>query len=663
MISIKTTQGQELNLQVDLRLSIEETSVFDSKQGSYSLPLLLPYTDHNAKVLELPSNIARKQKFVTSVDVIISAGTWIRHASLQVDESVYNEHIQCTLFLRESPFFAKIEDLQLTDVFKEKIVDLYPDLTGVSKMSQLLQHMQEVAVGEIVTDYFVFPVCADIEDKEITETTSDATVTKRWQRFKILNQQITPDANNEFGAIGTSQGKTFYVLVGTQYEYTDGGVSYALPTGYGVTPFLKFTYILREIFNHLGYTLATSIFDTDASFKKMCLLNNTIDAIVTGVIDYSQLVPDVSVSEFFEFVENSFGCELVIDEMHKTATPRFWNDVLSEAPTGSLSKKFEDYPKITYKNPESVKLTIGRDNKETLPITYESFNELFAKYGTPIYKANYKATVNDLVARNVRSGDFFYYFADKFVYMLFTGGYVGPRYVIEKDTLDYFVKDDKVVLREINTEFEALAMKDIATGGVTGVKTDFEITIWWLPKTYADAYAAQLSSAYTTEDRLIAKMPYIDSYRHLNSVVQKKAKKGTKETVSEEKEKEVSLPIIPCFQYGLAKPDPDMQYLERTFFATTHRYDNMGNTWGTFDLTTKSLYERFWKKFDQVIQSSYHDVSGSAQLSMTDVMNLKFDKQYLLDNQTVLPTSIQYELSDDGVEVTNLSVKTTKVYE
>lgn len=663
MIQITTTQGQQLNLQVDLRLSIEETSVFDGKQGSYSLPLLLPFTAHNAQVLGLPSNIARRQKFVVDMDVIISSGVWIRHASLQVDECVHNDYIQCTLFLRESPFYTKIEDLQLPDVFKGMPDDLFPSLTGNSKMVQLVQHLEKVARGEIVADYFIFPVCAEIEDKETTESTSLGTLRKTWQRFKILNMQNTPDADNEFGIVNNNQGKSSYVLVGTQYEYTDNDITYALPTGYGITPFLKFTYILRTLFTHLGYTLSQSIFDTDISFQKMCLLNNTIDAVVGGVIDYSQLVPDVSVSEFFEFIENSFGCEFVIDETHKTATPRFWNDILTEQSYGSLSKRFEDHPQITYKLPESIKLSIGRDNKETLPITFESYTELFAKYGQPIMKANYKATVEDLANRNVITGDRFYYFADKFVYMLFTLGYMGPRYIIEKDSLDWFEVSDKVTLREINTEFEAVAMKDIATGGVTGVRANFDFSVKIVSKGFSDLASDILSKEYTTTDRLIAKMPYIDTYRHLNTVVQKRAKKGAVETVQEEKENEVSLPILPCFAYGFAKANADMPNLEKTFFGTTHRYDNMGGTWGTFDLTTKSLYERFWKKYDDILKSSYHNISGPAQLSTEEVMNLKFDKQYLLDNQTILPTSIQYEVSDDGIKVTNLTAKTTKVYE
>lgn len=663
MITIKTIEGEQLNLQVDLRLAIEETSVFESKQGSFSLPLQLPYTDHNVRVLGMPSHIARRQKFTVDVDVVISTGVWIRHASLQVDESVYDDYIQCTLFMRESPFYSKIKDLQLTDVFKEKVVDLFPATALPSKMNSLIQHMRQVAVGEVDADYFVFPVCANIEEKQTTESDDMSSITKTWKRFKILNQQVTPDANNEFGAIATYNGNKYYVLVGTQYEYTENDVKYALPTGYGITPFLKFTYILRYLFNHLGYALEQSIFDTDVSFQKMCLLNNTIDAIVAGVIDYSQLVPDVSVSDFFEFVENSFGCEFVIDEMHKTASPRFWNDVLTEQSKGNLSHKFEDHAQITYKLPESVKLTVGRDNKETTPITFESYHELFAKYGQPIYKKSYAETAWELADNNVADGDFFYFFGDKLTYMIFTDGYMGPRYVVEKDTLDYFEESETISLREYKTGFEAIPMKPIATGGVTGVKVDFEVTIQLFPKKLRELVSAEMSKEYTTEDRLVAQMPFIDSYRHMNSVQQKKQVKDNKEIVTEEKESEVSLPILPCFQFGLAKHDPNMPDVEKTFFGTTHRYDNRGNTWGTFDLTTKSLYERFWQMFDHVIQSSYHDISGPAQLSMSEVMNLQFDKQYILNNQPVLPTSIQYELSDKGVEVTNLSVKTTKVYE
>ena len=665
MISIKTTDGQELNLQVDLRLSIEETSVFEGKQGSYSLPLELPYTAHNAQVLGLPSNIARKQRFTTSVDVIIAAGVWIRYAKMEVSEVTYGQSIQCTLFLKESPFYSKIEGLEIPDVFKEKVVDLNPGMDAATKLQQLITHMEDVAIGRTVADYFVFPVCAEIQEIEQSKPNAiyEETLVKRWTRFKILNMQVTPDANNEFGAVSNYNGKDYYVLAGTAYEYEDNNVAYTMPIGYGITPFLKFTYILRYLFSHLGYTLVESIFDTDISFQKMCLLNNTIDAIVAGVIDYAQLVPDVSVSEFFEFVENSFGCEFVIDEMHKTATPRFWNDVLNSRSDLNLSGKFEDYPQLTYTPAETVKLTVERSNKATTPITFDSFVDLFAEYGQPIYKQRYSTTVDEMQQQGVMDGTFFYYFADLFCYMIFKDGYMGRRFVVEKDTLDYYDSSPKLQLKEIKTGFEAVAMENVATGGVTGVRVDYNITLEGVTKEQRESMANIANSLHATEDRLIAKMPFIDGSRNLNTVVQKTQKKGNSEIVSEEEEGEVSLPIMPCFYYGLADYDANMTHLNRTIFGTTHRYSNRGVTWGTFDLTTKSLFERFWQKYDRVVRSSYHSISGPAHLSTSEVMKLEFDKQCLLDNQTVLASSIQYEVSDNGIEVTNLAAKTTKVYE
>lgn len=664
MIRISTTNGEELNLQVDMRLSIEETSVFDGKQGGYSLPLELPYTSHNAEVLGMPSNIARKQRFTTSVDVIISAGVWVRYAKLEVTEAIFRESILCTLYLRESPFYSKIEGMQLPDVFKDKVVRLYPEISDFNKrMSYIIQHMQYVMVGREVADYFVFPVCANEEHQEKDESESNASLIKRWTRYKILNQQVVPSPYNKFGVSARYQDKDYWILQGSRSEYEEGEVVYRQPTGYGITPFLKFTYILRQVFTHLGYTLQSSIFDTDASFKKMCLLNNTIDAIVTGVIDYSQLVPDVGVSQFFEFVENSFGCEFVIDEMHKTATPLFWNDLLSSKSTMSLSKKYEDSPSLSLKQPETVKLTVNRANVEATPITFSSYQEMVERYGEPIHKANYKDTVNYMWDNGINDGDFFYYFADKFCYMLFTGGYFGPRYVVEKDTLDYFDTSDTYTLKEINTQFEAVPMKDVAAGGVTGVRADFEMKIGWLPMGFQELINAEYSKAFSTEDGLIAKMPFIDSYRHLNSVYQKTQTKGDTQLITEEDEAEVDLPIIPCFYYGLARFDSNMPGMDGTVWGSTHRYDNHGTVWGTFNLTTKSLYDKFWKRYDSVIRTSYHAISGKAHLDVSEVMRLSFDKQHLLDNQTVLPTSIQYEVSDSGIEVTNLTVKTTKVYE
>lgn len=667
MITIKTIEGKELNLQVDLRIAIEETSIFEGKQGAYSLPLELPYTSNNAEILGMPSNIERVGRFTTNVDVVISSGPWIRHANLEINESVYKDYIQCTLYLKESPFFRKLKDLKLIDVFKNKIVDLNPDSDLESKLIDLISHCNRVLAGVDIADYFFFPVCIDVEDKEEPTPKDPGVKPKKWQSFTILNQQNTPGVSVK-GELTTSGNVKHYSLLTTRYAEDENGKSYELPKGYGITPFLKFSYVIKSIFQHLGYNLNESIFDTDLSFKRMCLLNNTIDSIVKGVIDYSQLVPDISIVEFLEFVENSFGCEFLINEFEKTVTPKFWNDLLSDQPYSSLSNSFEDFPKITMKDPESIKITVGRENKETTPLKFETYQELFDKYGQAIYIKTFNDASTYLWENNINTGDHLFHVGNESCFVLLTNGRNGKRYLIEKDTLDFYEISEDYILKEKKTGFESLQMMAVPTMGmsvpaynkdtsIVGGKEDYDGNI---------EYTHYYYTYYNTDfffDLMTSIMPRIENYRHLNTVYQKKVSNDKGELVTDEKEAKVDLPIIPCFYYGLGQKDSNMKYLEYTAFGTNSRYSNIGSIWGSFDLTTKSLFDKFWKKYDQVIRTSFHSISGTAQLSTTDIMNLRFDKQYLLKNQHVLPVAIQYEVTNESIEVTNLTVKITKVYE
>ena len=52
------------------------------------------------------------------------------------------------------------------------------------------------------------------------------------------------------------------------------------------------------IFSAYGFTLVENPFATDYQLSKMVVLNNVADTIVTGEIDYRNLMPDCTVNEF-----------------------------------------------------------------------------------------------------------------------------------------------------------------------------------------------------------------------------------------------------------------------------------------------------------------------------------------------------------------------------
>ncbi len=58
-----------------------------------------------------------------------------------------------------------------------------------------------------------------------------------------------------------------------------------------ITPFVKVRHVLEEVANFLGYTVDVSFMDTEP-FNRMVFLNNNIDTIIHGRIDYVDVIPD-----------------------------------------------------------------------------------------------------------------------------------------------------------------------------------------------------------------------------------------------------------------------------------------------------------------------------------------------------------------------------------
>lgn len=645
MITIKTLDGLQFDLPVDLTLSIEETSVLTGKEGSFSLPIDLPESVNNLRILEFPNRISRKSKFLTNLDVIVSSGSWVRFARLDVESSQENGVISCTMFTGESAFYTKIENLDLKTVFKNKIRDDFAGQTVENKVQSWLEYLERIGCGDVQDDFYLFPVLATKEERSWGESTSLV----YWTEYQILNRPwsklLKYDGTSDYYPGMTrysASGREYYMLAARSqwtykkdYIFDDKSEEIIHPIGYLVTPFLKFSYVLNYIITSLGYELAPSALNLEFSFQKLCLINNTADAIMKGTIEYSQLVPDKSVTEFLEFIENSFGVEFTVDEVHKVITPRFWSDVLSQDASGSIDSVLEDYSTITFAESKSLKLTTSKI-EENIDTEIKTYNQLFEKY-VEVFAGQLIPSVPHCILDKKR-----------LIYNCYTIERINigsdivilPRFQKAiKDLLDYVeinkVNDDK------DLSYLNISMHDIVFGRYS------QIEAW--------------SGTYTPAESIKGRIPFIKSLRHMNTVIQNIDSDGSGTNQDAGSTDELS--IIPCFYVGLAQPDTDLPEIEKTFFGSTHRYDNLGNTWGVFDLTTRSLYNVFWHAYNDMIKTSFHEVSGSALMSEQDIMNFKFDELLMLDGQKVLPSSIKYEVRNDDIEVIELKVKTVKPYQ
>ncbi len=656
MLQIKHSSGANFDLFPDTKLSIEETSVFFGKDGAFSLPLDLPNTDNNLSLLGFPYRIDRKSKFITDLNVQISAGTWLRSARMEVQSARRDDKITVELYFAESKFYREIDGKKLPDIFKGVIEEGVGSSVD-DKAFYLWTKLDKVMAGSITDNYYVFPVLAQKFDKQFEKTEKGVTEKCVWKDFIILNRQAVPRKDGSEGANTiNASGTPYYNLAKMRFDNTPAFEKSSLnyPVGYGATPFIKFTYLIHKLFEYFGYTLYQSIFDTEESFIKKCYINNTADAIVNGYIDYSQIVPDVSISDYLESVENSYGCEFIFDDVHKTVTPFFWKDVIKSSPSHSLAGKMEDYPLVSQSRSKSLRLIFDRSLTENTPFSFDTYSELFQKYGHVKQVFPDYQSLSSVYAQSSLSEGLYLTNNDGLIYRVYfsprpsgdTVVYDSHLSVVEKDTL--FYGGSSYENEERNMKFFMPAMLEVPMRG----ETDFTVVLsaeqnHWIYQ-MIDLINKKLFAEYGHNSGIIARMPFINSIRHMNSVMVNTVTKDKQVTSAEEKsEDEVELPVIPAFYSGVK---------DKIVYGS-----NRSN--GLFSFTALSLYSAFWQKYNAALETSFHNVEGLSFLSESEINNISFQKTMSFDNQDVMIESIQYEVSNTGLEVVNLKLRTIKNYQ
>lgn len=673
MIQITTNSGSKFDLPENFTISVEDNSVMTGKQGSFSLPIDLPWSDNNVKLIHYPTRHDRKHAFVSLLEVSVSAGLWVRRAKLNIDSAQEGIGISCELYFGESRFYQEIENVKLPDIFASVIrndYNMYADLD--TRIRAWLNHFEKVQTGEWTDDYYVFPVCALMEKHEEKQADNALSADVYYEQYTILNRPDVPTAREIIvdgipyssgqyaGATETNAaGKTFYKLAAhktwTFQESVDPDSNFiTYQKGYGATPFLKYTTILQRIFQHFGYSLLVSEFADNPAFKALCYINNTADAIMDGLIHYSQLVPDKTISEFMEHVENSFGVEFIFNEINNTVKPRFWKDLLTESPTKSVDGLLEDYPKINYASPKSLRLTTEKSALED-KLTYNSFNELFQKYQLALLEDPAGVKFCRLDKKSLQ------YLCYEWRQMEISGQMQDVPFLLEKVPafLDYGLINNDI--EERNCGFQSIPLVHISLDERSPLSVALEFTQSNLP-----GLAGISLDQSQPEDSILARIPFINTIRHLKTIQVNSGKdnEGNPKNLSESRGTESGdeLGIYPCFYHGFAVALNDAPNVEKTFFASQFRYDNNGGIKIDFDLSTLELYNTFWKDYADTLQSSFHEIVGPAKMDADQLLSIDKSNPYFLHGQSVLPEGVQYEITNDGLNVVELKLRTLKNY-
>jgi hypothetical protein len=584
------TEGGRLDIPADYTCDFEFINPMLSEVGSQTAPGTLPYTPRNLKLLDYPQRYDRANKYTIKRNVILREGTFQKRATQAVLKANEKDKIVTTFYLDEAIFYEKIKDVQMSAVNYGE-----PRKQTVRELFNLCS---DVMFNREVDDFHLFPVVADFDGKTVTSGI--------W-----LNKiKIDPDTK----AVELWDQSTEQIEI--------DGTKVDVPFGFGVTPFLKVAFIVRKIIEHFGYSVGDSVFESDISFKQLVLVNNVADAIVGGVLDYTQLLPTCNVSDFILALQKKFGLVFLCDDASKTISTFLIDDMVSSDPDMDLTPFAAEAPRVEWHDNEQLKISAGTAIRSAAP-PCELLSDLVAKYGEIVFlKNDYGIQTN---------GKLYYVAPENTIYrQYYPEGGIAKRLQRFSPYFNHYTSKTKEMV-EYASDDEQLPM--------------FRLRI----KSTTSAGDNVYNFYYT---------PTIPEVVFLNSTLQKGDDNVDNSKTTED------IKMMFCFKV------PDLQKEKNSgvsiSMGTTTMYDYSGETWGNWNLKIAGedgLYERFWKKWDMVIQNSNQTVNCILNLTLTQLQMLNMCTPKLLFNQPVFIERIKCKIGNNKFEITEAVFRTLREYE
>lgn len=397
----------------------------------------------------------------------------------------------------------------------------------------------------------------------------------------------------------------YYSLFNEQYrEEIIDEKTISTPAGYFITPFIKAMHLLEETFKYLGYTLEDNFFSKTEPFRSMVFLNNNIDSIVNAEIRYDQLVPNCNISTILDIFRNKFCCEFIPDEAKRTVKIVLFNDVVDSKADQDLTKLLTEPINVNHgAKYKQVKLSADKG----AVLTYNEEYKLVSS--TPDYLSK---TLPEIAAMFPEA------FIDLTRGWIIREGFTPLNYVVEK-------------VGTLNCDYYA--------GGT--LETEKKES----PDTLVGIEFETLSSGVA---------PFIGTTRAINSKIiwdNKPTQEGSKEDSTQKKSE-----LKPMLCFTAHRPSRNDAGTIYAYLDTREKIWNYSLAYNGED----GLYEKFWRKYDDMLRNSMCPVTTKMLLKDIDKLNISAYKKVQINNQEVLPNVIKYNIGKNvDTECTYL---TTKLY-
>lgn len=297
-MKITHSSGEEYDLTPGTQLEMSRVNPFFNDYGEQSLPITLPTTDKNRRLLVYPDDIAGISKMSQRTNAMIQQGVFSVPCRQAILSGNRKTGIETSFYLNTGAFYEKIKDVQLSTIFEKKVITF-------TSVTEAIAYCRNLYINH--SDLFAcFPV------------------------------MIESGTLNQLGENGTDGYPLLYNAQARTETVDEKTIS--LSPGFYITPFIRANHLLREIFAYWGYTLADNFFTQTIPFSDMVFLNSTIDTIVKNEIRYSQIVPDCMVTTILNVYRYRFCCEFVPDEVNKIMNIILFDDILKSKADTDLGK-------------------------------------------------------------------------------------------------------------------------------------------------------------------------------------------------------------------------------------------------------------------------------------------------------------------------------------
>lgn len=604
--------GEVLDTFTKVALENTITSAFLSEDGSKTIPISLPITERNALIFGFSRRIDRAQKGNMEIDVIVKKGSYSRRGKLYLgSSSLKDSSFSATIAYNEAILYELQSKLKLNQL------PTLPVEEGNGKPDFFIDKMKHLlTVDDVNIPLTAFKVYLKNAGSYKAKPYPEAEHEQTYDIPFILN-----DYTHEFGKV------ELLVKDSLTIEHDGKPLDITAAKGIGLSPFVHVWYVIERIAEHFGYEMGRNEMKEDPQLIRATLLNNTADAIVGGFLDYKQLMPDYTISEFFQYLWARHGAKVMIDGNTNTLSVKLLKNAINEKNLSLLPISGSIH--IDHSKPKQLKLSANRNLQDSKTET-DTYEEFLAKYNNTIgnYTEDfYEDGIGGVVLDPPRG---LYYHAPMSEFD--EEGKTNEIKSISSIHFDWDKKDEGLEYIEISSPDECLtaAWAD-GDGRYPYYGVDFALLNSRME------IDRQVESRDTPNKLAVCwdmgQMYYGDGIKERNN-------QGYK--------------IGSIFPYVPSSGRLNRYYIDEQ--GNAYKYAMM---WVGKD----GCFEHFWKDYDAVLRHSADVVKGKIDLPIYEMSALDISKPYIVQNQKILLQDYSYIIGNVDVDKQEFNGITLGLYQ